>query len=227
MHSAGLIRGDGDDRRLALRRLGAPRHARPASRPASTTTTRTSATAPSATRSRPRPGVPYRELLTSPHPRADRPRADGAGDHGRHPRPDGGRLRPAARRPHAFAGRPALPGAVARDGDGRRLPRLDRRRSGGVRDAHLLGGPARDTHLGAATRLRPRVELRLRTRAQGQACSATAGRCPASPRRCSATSTPALPSAALMNGPDEHNATEVVARFVLDLHRGAEPGASG
>jgi CubicO group peptidase (beta-lactamase class C family) len=29
--------------------------------------------------------------------------------------------------------------------------------------------------------------------------------------------------AALMNGPDEHDATEVVAQFVLDLHRGAEP----
>jgi CubicO group peptidase (beta-lactamase class C family) len=33
--------------------------------------------------------------------------------------------------------------------------------------------------------------------------------------------------AALMNGPDEHNATEVVARFVLDLHRGAEPKPPG
>ena len=30
-----------------------------------------------------------------------------------------------------------------------------------------------------------------------------------------------LAVAALMNGPDEHNATEVVARFVLDSHRGA------
>jgi CubicO group peptidase (beta-lactamase class C family) len=30
--------------------------------------------------------------------------------------------------------------------------------------------------------------------------------------------------AVLMNGPDEHDATEVVAQFVLDLHRGAEPG---
>jgi CubicO group peptidase (beta-lactamase class C family) len=29
--------------------------------------------------------------------------------------------------------------------------------------------------------------------------------------------------AALMNGPDEHDATEVVAQFALDLHRGAEP----
>ena len=33
--------------------------------------------------------------------------------------------------------------------------------------------------------------------------------------------------AALMNGPDEHNATEVVARFVLDLHSGAEPNRPG
>jgi CubicO group peptidase (beta-lactamase class C family) len=33
--------------------------------------------------------------------------------------------------------------------------------------------------------------------------------------------------AALMNGPDEHNATEVVARFVLDLHRGADPEPPG
>jgi hypothetical protein len=33
--------------------------------------------------------------------------------------------------------------------------------------------------------------------------------------------------AALMNGPDEHNSTEVVARFVLDLHRGADPEPPG
>ena len=31
-------------------------------------------------------------------------------------------------------------------------------------------------------------------------------------------------TAALMNGPDEHEATEVVAQFALDLHRGTEPG---
>ena len=55
----------------------------------------------------------------------------------------------------------------------------------------------------------------------------TAARCPASPRRCSATSTPAIAVAALMNGPDEHNATEVVAQFVLDLHRGANPEPPG
>ena len=36
-----------------------------------------------------------------------------------------------------------------------------------------------------------------------------------------------LAVAALMNGPDEHNATEVVARFVLDLHRGAAPDPPG
>ena len=30
--------------------------------------------------------------------------------------------------------------------------------------------------------------------------------------------------AVLMNGPDEYDATEVVAHFVLDLHRGTEPG---
>jgi hypothetical protein len=29
--------------------------------------------------------------------------------------------------------------------------------------------------------------------------------------------------AALMNGPDEHAATEIVARYALDLHRGADP----
>ena len=33
--------------------------------------------------------------------------------------------------------------------------------------------------------------------------------------------------AALMNGPDEHDATEVVARFALDLHRGASPSPPG
>jgi CubicO group peptidase (beta-lactamase class C family) len=33
--------------------------------------------------------------------------------------------------------------------------------------------------------------------------------------------------AALMNGPDEHDATEEVARFALDLHRGAEPEPPG
>jgi CubicO group peptidase (beta-lactamase class C family) len=33
--------------------------------------------------------------------------------------------------------------------------------------------------------------------------------------------------AALMNGPDEHDATEEVARFALDLHRGARPTPPG
>jgi CubicO group peptidase (beta-lactamase class C family) len=33
----------------------------------------------------------------------------------------------------------------------------------------------------------------------------------------------AIAVAALMNGPDEHDATEEVARFALDLHKGAEP----
>jgi hypothetical protein len=33
--------------------------------------------------------------------------------------------------------------------------------------------------------------------------------------------------AALMNGPDEHDATEEVARFALDLHMGAEPERPG
>ncbi|HEY7561658.1 MAG TPA: serine hydrolase domain-containing protein [Gaiellaceae bacterium] len=33
--------------------------------------------------------------------------------------------------------------------------------------------------------------------------------------------------AALMNGPDEHDATEEVARFALDLHRGARPAPPG
>jgi CubicO group peptidase (beta-lactamase class C family) len=33
--------------------------------------------------------------------------------------------------------------------------------------------------------------------------------------------------AALMNGPDEHDATEEVARFALDLHKGAEPEPPG
>jgi len=33
--------------------------------------------------------------------------------------------------------------------------------------------------------------------------------------------------AALMNGPDEHDATEVVALFALDLHRGASPSPPG
>ena len=32
---------------------------------------------------------------------------------------------------------------------------------------------------------------------------------------------------ALMNGPDEHDATEVVAQFALDLHRGAKPEPPG
>ena len=59
----------------------------------------------------------------------------------------------------------------------------------------LLEGTREDTHLGAATRLRRRVELRLRARAQGRASSVTAARCPASPRRCSATSSRESPSA--------------------------------
>jgi hypothetical protein len=33
--------------------------------------------------------------------------------------------------------------------------------------------------------------------------------------------------AVLMNGPDERDATEEVARFALDLHRGAEPAPPG
>jgi CubicO group peptidase (beta-lactamase class C family) len=33
--------------------------------------------------------------------------------------------------------------------------------------------------------------------------------------------------AALMNGPDEHDATEEVARFALDVHRGARPAPPG
>ncbi len=33
--------------------------------------------------------------------------------------------------------------------------------------------------------------------------------------------------AALMNGPDEHDVTELVAQFGLDLHRGANPGPPG
>jgi hypothetical protein len=32
---------------------------------------------------------------------------------------------------------------------------------------------------------------------------------------------------ALMNGPDEHDVTELVARFALDLHRGANPEPPG
>ena len=95
-------------------------------------------------------GTPYRELLASRILEPIGSRADGAGDHRRHPRPDGGGLRPAARRPHAFAGRPALPGAVARDGYGRRLARLDRRRSGGVRTRICSEGRREDTHLGAS-----------------------------------------------------------------------------
>ena len=33
--------------------------------------------------------------------------------------------------------------------------------------------------------------------------------------------------AVFMNGPDEHDATEEVARFALDLHKGAEPEPPG
>ncbi len=158
----------GHDRRLPLRRLGAPRH---------------------------RDRVRARRALLLlqrrlPHPRlrargGDREavsRAPGEprilepmgleqtepDNHCRHPRPDGGGLRPAARRPHAFAGRPALPGAVARNGHGRRLARLDRGRPGGVR-RRALDGAREDTHLGPTARLRRRVELRLRARAQGGA----------------------------------------------------------
>ena len=87
--------------------------------------------------------------------------------------------------------RPAVPRGLARDGDGRRLPRLERRRIWRLSPVISLAGRRRHS---------PRA--RYSTRATGgatatdssgrEACSGTGGRCPASPLRCSATSTPAL-----------------------------------
>ena len=89
------------------------------------------------------------------------------------------------------------------------------------------GGTREDTHLGAA-RSSPATAGATATGSSARATSSgTAARCPASPRRCSATSTRAMRSASLMNGPDEHDATEVVAQFALDLHRGAKPAPPG